>query len=579
MRAEAAGLSNRVALLGLALLTLVAGTATRWVAAAQPHSLLPWVGLIALAIGWTFRRPRAVDLFEPFTFLSWIHYAPAFVVGSFLLAVGVVGYPYAAIVADPVAACALALVYVTLGYLALGLGCRWRGAAALGQRLERALPTPAAERTIPLAAIFLLVALGFAANYGAFRSGIIGFAIARPPGPLDAAVSYAGVLLTLGHFLFWFRWFDPAQRRPSRFALALPLLVVATSMVIWGNRGALLACYLVAALAFRWARGPLTRTQGAVVVAFAFLALFVGMIFGSLLRQLKGGETGSPAAAAAAAAAVLAAARPVEPPAAESIERPVLEAAAPAPAADMSQPATKSAPSPSSAASSVAAAAPENATPAVSAAAAEDAAAESARPSLQRQFAAAAATAGTLARNPGSARLNAILAGAGQRLNLISDVSVTIARFPALRELEAEHGIADLWTMTWTGFVPRALWPGKPRVSDARSYAALYFGWDGNSYATTPPADLIRNVGPLFMPLGMALFGVVLGALRAGLIASAPVGTGERAALFSILLLSVNLEGSFGLLLPTMLRVGFVALLGLGIVRLWSLRSKAPESP
>ncbi|MEO7795227.1 MAG: hypothetical protein ABIV06_10675 [Thermoanaerobaculia bacterium] len=204
-------------------------------------------------------------------------------------------------------------------------------------------------------------------------------------------------------------------------------------------------------------------------------------------------------------------------------------------------------------------------------AAAAEAAAASARPSLQRQFAAAAATAGTLVRNPGAARMNAILAGAGQRLNLISDVSVTIARYPALRELEAERGIADLWTMTWTGFVPRALWPGKPRVSDARAYSALYFGWDGNSYATTPPADLIRNVGPLFMPLGMALFGVVLGALRAGLTSAAGPVNGERAALFSILLLSVNLEGSYGLLLPTLLRVGFVVLLGLGIVRLWRL--------
>ncbi len=568
MRPEAAGVSHRVAFFGLAALTLAASTATRWVAAAQPQSLVPWVVLFALVLGWNFRRPRAVDLFEPFTFLSWIHYAPAFVVGGFLLAIDVVGYPYAGIVADPVAACALALVYVALGYMGMGLGCRWQGAAALGRRLERVLPPPAAARTMPLPAIVLLVALGLAANYGAFRSGIIGFAIARPPGPLDAAVSYAGVFLSLGHFLFWFRWFDPAQRRPSRFALALPLLVVAASMVIWGNRGALLACYLVAALAFRWARGPMTRTQSTVVVALAFLALFVGMIFGSLLRQLKGGETGSPAAAAAAAAAVIAAAPPTAgTPAVPTLDR-NSEKSVGRPAAAASTPAAEiepSSPPPQ------AAGAPAPTRTAATAAAARDAAAESKRPSLQRQFAAAAATAGTLVRDPGAARLNAILVAAGQRLNLLSDVSVTVARYPALRELEAEYGIADLWTMTWTGFVPRAVWPGKPRVSDARAYAALYFGWDGNSYATTPPADLLRNVGPLFMPLGMALLGMVLGALRAALTpAGAPVN-GERAALFSILLLTVNLEGSYGLLLPTLLRVGFVALLGLAIVRLWRL--------
>ncbi len=570
MRREAVEISDRVALSGLAVLTLAAATATWWVAALQPRTLLPWVGLFALTLAWNFRRSRAVDLFEPFTFLGWMHYAPAFVVGSFLLAAGIVGYPYAAIVADPVTACALALVYIALAYLALGIGCRWRGSRALGQRLEKALPELPADETLPLAPIFLLVALGLAANFGAFRSGIIGFAIARPAGPLDAAVSYAGVFLSLGHFLFWFRWFDAAQRRPSRWTLAMPLGVVAASMVIWGNRGALLACYLVAALAFRWARGPLNRKQGSVVVALAFLALFVGMIFGSLLRQLKGGETGSPAAAAAAAAAVLAEVPRVEAPAEST------------PPADFAQPATKSAPPPSYSSppvEPVPPATPVSTAPDSTAAAAEDAAAQSARPSLKRQFAAAAATAGTLVRHPGAARLNTILVAAGQRLNLLSDVSVTIARYPALRELEAGYGIADLWTMTWTGFVPRALWPGKPRVSDARAYAALYFGWDGNSYATTPPADLIRNVGPLFMPLGMALFGIVLGGLRAGLTAPGGAANGERAALFSILLLSVNLEGSYGLLLPTLLRVGFVAILGLGIVRLWRLRPFASRAP
>ncbi len=571
-------MSNRTALLGLALLTLGAGTATHWVAAAQPRTLLPWVALTALAVAWTFRQPRAVDLFEPFTFLSWIHYAPAFVVGSSLLAVGIVGYPYAGLVADPVAACALALVYVVFGYLALGLGCRWRGVTSLGQRLARILPPPRVERTIPLAAILVLVALGLAANYGAFRSGIIGFSIARPPGPLDAAVSYAGVFLSLGHFLFWFRWFDPAQIRPSRFALAIPVLVVAASMVIWGNRGALLSCYLVAALAFRWARGRLTLTQGAAVVALAFVALFVGMSYGSLFRLLKGGETGSPAAAAAAMAAV--ASPPTKGVAAELAGPASAEPSTPHPEqlpsstptrAGEKQPATE-APQPARSDTSTSA-------PAAASTAAQVAAAESARPSLRRQFAAAAATATTLARHPGAARLEAILAGAGQRLNLVSDVSVTVARYPALRELEAEHGIADLWTMTWTGFVPRALWPAKPRVSDARAYAALYFGWDGNSYATTPPADLIRNVGPHFMPLGMALLGCVLGALRFGLAAPAASGAAERAALYSLLLLSVNLEGSYGLLLPTMLRVGFVALLGLGIVRLWSLRPATHRGP
>jgi len=527
--------SHRATVLALVLLTLASGTATQVVASVHPQTLVPWVGAFALVVAWTFRRPRTVHLFEPFTFVSWVHYAPTFVVGGALLATGVVGYPYAAIVADPVAACALALFYIGLGYLALRLGSQWRGARALGTRLARLLPAPPEDRTVPLLAIVALIAIGMAANYGAFRAGIIGFAVPRPPGPLDAAVSYAGLLMALGHFLFWFRWFAPDQQRPSRVALVLPLLVVVASMVIVGNRGALLMSYLHAALAFRFARGRLTLVQGIVAVALAFVALGIGMTYGSLFRQLRGGESGSAAAAVRDAAA--AAKKPTATPPAAATPPPAMPPAAVTPAAP---PATRPAAPPP--------------------------------PSLERHLEVAAQAATTLFRDPTATPVRRLLDLAGQRLNILSDASVTIARYPTLRALEPQYGIANMWTMTWTGFVPRVLWPGKPKVSDARAYSALYFHYNGNSYATTPPVDLIRNVGPFGMPLGMALFGVVLGTLGAALLTSTSAAVGERAALFSMILVSINLEGSFGLLLPTMFRVAVVVVLGLALVRVFTVR-------
>ncbi|MEO6324020.1 MAG: hypothetical protein ABIT01_02185, partial [Thermoanaerobaculia bacterium] len=419
------------------------------------------------------------------------------------------------------------------GYLALWLGCRSRAALAVGLRLETRLPEPLKERTIPFGAILLLVVLGMTASYGAFRSGIIGFALPRAPRAFDAAISYAGILISLGHFLFWFRWFDPRQKRLSRWTLALPVLIVVLSMVVWGNRGILLSCYLVAAFAFRAARGRLSLAQNTAIVALAFGALFVGMVYGSMFRRLKGGETGSHEALPPGS--ILPAPTPVP-------STPAAPAVVPTPSLAPAPPTTSS---------------PTSVTPPAS-------------PSLERQFATSAQTAGALVSHPRSAGFSRIFAGVGQRLNLLSDVSVTVARYPELRASEAAFGITDLWTMTWTGFVPRAFWPGKPRVSDARAYAELYFGWGGNSYATSPPADLLRNGGPLVLPLGMALLGFVLGVLTFSL-GSGPAGAvGERAALSALLLLSVNLEGSYGLLLPTLLRTGLVVLAGLAIVRLWS---------
>ncbi|MEO6327094.1 MAG: hypothetical protein ABIT01_05985, partial [Thermoanaerobaculia bacterium] len=99
----------RTAIFLAILLTLASGGAARLVVALHPLTLLPWVGLSTLAVASTFRRPRSVDLFEPAAFLGWIHYAPVYVVGAFLLAVGVVGYPYAGLVHDAVASCVLSL--------------------------------------------------------------------------------------------------------------------------------------------------------------------------------------------------------------------------------------------------------------------------------------------------------------------------------------------------------------------------------------------------------------------------------------------------------------------------------------
>lgn len=548
------GGSHTATALTLVLLTLASGTATQWVAATHPTTLVPWVAAFALVVAWTFRRPRSVDLFEPLTFLSWMHYAPAFVVGGALLATGVVLYPYPSIVADPVASCALALSYIGIGYMALRLGCQWQGARALGARLERWLPAPPKEGTIPLVAILAVIAIGLAANYGAFRAGIVGFAVPRPPGPLDAAVSYAGLLMALGHFLFWYRWFSPQQKRPPVVALVVPLLVVVASMVILGNRGALLLSYLHALLAYRFARGRLTVVQGVAAVALAFVALGIGMTYGSLFRQLRGGEAGSFGAAVkdAAAAPSTAPATPPVPATPPAPASPIAPAAAPPVAVTPAAPAPRRTPK----------AAPPPRPTALP------------PPSLERHLEVAAQTATTLFRNPNATPVTRLLVLAGQRLNILSDASVTIARYPTLQHLEAKYGIANMWTMTWTGFVPRALWPGKPKVSDARAYSLLYFDYGGNSYATTPPVDLIRNVGPFGMPLGMALFGCVLGALSVALLTSASAGRGERAALFSLMLVNVNLEGSFGLLLPNMFRVALVVIVGLALVRLFSVRPR-----
>ena len=145
-------------------------------------------------------------------------------------------------------------------------------------------------------------------------------------------------------------------------------------------------------------------------------------------------------------------------------------------------------------------------------------------------------------------------------------MAVVVANYRRLRAEEERHGIADnIWRETWTALVPRALWPGKPIVSDARTYSLVYFGAGNTSYALTPMADLLRNFGPLGVVLGMALLGCGLRAWFRLLVEDQPLRV-PRTALYLPVLMSISYEGFFGPLLPGAMRIAAVTVAGLALV-------------
>ena len=98
-----------------------------------------------------------------------------------------------------------------------------------------------------------------------------------------------------------------------------------------------------------------------------------------------------------------------------------------------------------------------------------------------------------------------------QRMETASSLAVVVANYETLETYASDFGLAgNIWTFTWTAFIPRIVWPDKPIISDARAYSELYFDYGENSFAITPMGDLLRNFGPIGVPLGMALLGFVL---------------------------------------------------------------------
>lgn len=149
-----------------------------------------------------------------------------------------------------------------------------------------------------------------------------------------------------------------------------------------------------------------------------------------------------------------------------------------------------------------------------------------------------------------------------QRIENLSSFAVIVGNYERLRPLEEQYGIAgNIWTYTWTAFIPRFLWPEKPLISDARAIGALYFNFPTNSFAMTVFGDLLRNFGPIGIPLGMLFLGFLLRVLWSALITPMPVSAWP-AATYYLLLTSVNYESFYGTIIPAWVRIAFVCLVG-----------------
>jgi hypothetical protein len=77
--------------------------------------------------------------------------------------------------------------------------------------------------------------------------------------------------------------------------------------------------------------------------------------------------------------------------------------------------------------------------------------------------------------------------------------------------------------------------------------------------------DLLRNYGPIGVPLGMILLGFVIRIFYSALIENQELSV-WRVTLFYMLLTSINYESFYGTIIPYLIRVGFISIIGLLIV-------------
>ncbi len=161
-------------------------------------------------------------------------------------------------------------------------------------------------------------------------------------------------------------------------------------------------------------------------------------------------------------------------------------------------------------------------------------------------------------------------ASLAERIDILTTLAVVVSNYETLEPYEAAIGLDDnIWIDLTTFFVPRAIWSDKPAASDARKYSELYFGNGSTSFAITPMGDLLRNYGIIGVPLGMLFLGVIMRTLYRALVEDQPRMV-WRATLYFMLLTAVSYEAFFGTIIPNMVKVGFVAIVGLVIVNVFA---------
>ncbi|MBX3286170.1 MAG: hypothetical protein KF703_12555 [Actinobacteria bacterium] len=146
-----------------------------------------------------------------------------------------------------------------------------------------------------------------------------------------------------------------------------------------------------------------------------------------------------------------------------------------------------------------------------------------------------------------------------QRLEAPGGLAVIVARNQELDGRDTADGAPRVVDSMVGSFVPRALWSDKPASTDPGAISRLYFEYEANAFATTPMGDVLRDLGPLAVPLLMALMGAVLRLVHGALVGTPPPAATGVAA-FAVLAVRAPMwwEGFYATYLADLLRAGLV---------------------
>lgn len=449
--------------------------------------LLPWVFLAAICVlapsVYLIYRGK-FDLFHPLVFATWSYIFPAYIIGGVIIAFGWVSPYFFTFIDDPEYNLPLTLMYISVGYLGLTAGFFLPIGRIFAKAIEPRLPKWQWQPEHVWVPGILLLLLGIGFNILAFIQGIFGFQRNIDINIFDGLVFFLLTIFTEGAVLLWLAIFSSKERNLTYYLVFLLLLVMMpVRMSIIGSRSSLLLSFLPIVMAYVYSGRKVTRRVMAMFILGGALAVFIGVVYGTTFRNIKGSE---------------------------------------------------------------------------------------ARVSAGDYFGQVLATVEYLSNaNPIDIAQQSVQSLA-ERVENLSSVAVVVSNYEKLAPHEASYGLENnIINDLYTSFIPRFVWSDKPPTSDARAYSDLYFNFGDNSFAISPFADLLRNFGPIGVPIGMLILGIYLRFIYAGLIDTPNPAMWKKVAYFSLLTI-VSYESFYATIFPSVVRLFFVLAISLAIANLFA---------
>ncbi len=449
------------------------------------YYLLPWAvlaGVVVLSPTVYLIYKGKFDPFHPLVYAAWSYIFPAFVIGGVIVSFNLVNPYFMVFIDDPKYNFPLTLTYISVGFIGLTIGYSLPIGRYFAGRLEPRMPDWEWKPERVWTAGVALIICGLAINLAGFLQGIMGFQRTIEVGTYDAVLYFLLVLLAEGTILLWLAIFGAKEKTGAYYlVLFVMIALIPFRVALLGSRGGLLTSIIPIAMAFRYSGRKLRWQTSAIFGTLVLVAVFIGIIYGTAFRNIKGSES---------------------------------------------------------------------------------------RIEAGDYVGQVGATIDYLSNEDPAILLQNSAQAFADRIENLSSVAVVVANYERLAPYEASYNIENnIINDTLTSFVPRFIWNEKPPTSDARAYSALYFSYGDNSFAISPFADLLRNFGPIGVPIGMLLLGIYLRLIYALLIETPNPAMWKKVAYFPLLTL-VSYESFYATIFPSIVRTGVVLVVSLLLVNL-----------